>query len=342
MTNQRMNKFELIKTLKDICKEVAQKHQNVTVDFDRTINNSYTHQEIFLSENSKYKFKEDRITISTKGIYNAQADTNGDISVAYLVDYVKVLFHELQHVNQYKTLFQQKKTDAATINMARKDLIALYFPNYYDINYFHIPSELDAEQHGFSGAIEYFHQNPQYLNNKNDAEEILYNVYHDLNSWYLPAKYRTPDCNGIIKNLESLKKLESRINRKFEHVDYDEMNANRYQLAEKVLNNPEYKNYLKAFNEAPNGVEQDKILMQIILREDPKAATIYKCLESECKAYLKAFKHTDKSTVIPSSQVYSIMSQEDVHTNRVNHLEDKFGDVLAAEALEHDNSTQFL
>ena len=57
MTNQKMNKFELIKTLKDICKEVARKHQNVTVDFDRTIGNSYTHQEIFLSKNGKGEIK---------------------------------------------------------------------------------------------------------------------------------------------------------------------------------------------------------------------------------------------------------------------------------------------
>lgn len=338
MTNQKMNKFELIKTLKNICKEVARKHQNVTVDFDRTIDNSYTHQEIFLSGNGKYKFKEDHITISTKDIYNTQADANGDISIKYLVDYVKVLFHELQHVNQYRTVFQQEKANTATVNMARKDLIALYFPNYYDLNYFHIPSELDAEQHGFSDAIEYFHQHPKYLDNENDAEEILYEVYQNYQTWYIPVKYRTPDCNGIIKNLESLKKLESKINRKFEHVDYDENNANRYQLAEKVLNNPEYKNYLKAFNEAPNGVEQDKILLQIILREDPKAATIYKCLEPECKAYLKAFKRTDKSMVIPSSKVYSITSQEDVRADRVNNLEDKFGNVLAVEALNHDDS----
>ena len=337
MINQKMNKFELIKTLKDICQEVTQKHQNVTIDFDRTIDNSYTHQEIFLSKNDKYKFKEDHITIGTKDIYNTKADANGDISVAYLVDYVKVLFHELQHVNQYRTVFQQKKANTATINMARKDLIALYFPNYYDLNYFHIPSELDAEQHGFSGAIAYFHQQPEYLDNKNDAEKILYDVYHNYQPWYIPVKYRTPDCHGIIKNLESLKNLASKINRKFEHVDYDENNANRYQLAEKVLNNPEYKNYLKAFNEAPNGVEQDKILLQVILREDPKAATIYKCLEPECKAYLKAFKRTDKSMVIPSSKVYSIMSQEDVHADRVRNLEDKFGNVLAVEALDHDS-----
>lgn len=336
-----MNKFELIKTLKDICKEVSQKHQNVTVDFDRAIDNSYTHQEIFLSENSKYKFKEDRITISTKDIYNTQADANGDISIAYLVDYVKVLFHELQHVNQYRTVFQQEKANTATVNMARKDLIALYFPNYYDLNYFHIPSELDAEQHGISGAIEYFHQHPEYLNDENDAEEILYDVYQNYQPWYIPVKYRTPDCNGIIKNLESLKKLESKVTRKFEHVDYDENNAARYQLAEKVLNNPEYRNFLKAFNEAPSGVEQDKILLQVILREDPKAATIYKCLEPECKAYQKALRHTDKSMVIPSSQVYSIMSQEDVHANRVALANDKFSNVLADDALKYVDSPEF-
>lgn len=78
MINQKMNKFELIKTLKDICQEVTQKHQNVTIDFDRTIDNSYTHQEIFLSKNDKYKFKEDHITIGTKDIYNTKADANGD------------------------------------------------------------------------------------------------------------------------------------------------------------------------------------------------------------------------------------------------------------------------
>lgn len=341
MSEQMIRKSKLIDDFQIICGDVSQKHPDATIDFDRDENLSFTGRNIALLPEGGYVFTKPPITIGMKPVYDAPTDENGNIPIIYLVDCVKVLFHELQHVNQYTSLFQQEKTDATTINMARRDLIAICFPNYYHLNYYHQPCELDAEQHGFTGTVEYFQQHPEYLNNETDVKQTLFNMYKNLQPWYLPTKYRMPDYNSMVKNLGLLKKLELQANRKFEHIDYDENHATRYQLAEKVLNNPEYKNYLKAFNEAPNGIEQDKILLQAILREDPNVATLYKCLEPECKAYLKAFKHTDKSTVIPSSQVYSIMSQKDVHADRINHLEDKFSNVLADDALKYVDYPEF-
>ncbi len=278
MPEQMMRKSELIDTFQIICGDVSQKHPNVTIGFDRDENLSFTGRNIALSPTGGYVFTKPPITIGMKSVYDAPTDENGKISITYLVDCVKVLFHELQHVKQYTSLFQQEKsdTDTTTIDMARRDLISMCFPNYYKLNYYHQPCELDAEQHGFTGAVEYFQQHPEYLSDETDVKQTLFDMYKNLQQWYLPAKYRTPDYNSMVKNLGLLKKLELRANRKFEHIDYNEIQAPSYQLAEKVLNNPEYKNYLKAFNEASNGVEQDKILLQVILREDPKAATLSK------------------------------------------------------------------
>lgn len=66
MINQKMNKFELIKTLKDICQEVTQKHQNVTIDFDITIDNSYTHQEIFYQKTINTNLKKTTLQLVQK------------------------------------------------------------------------------------------------------------------------------------------------------------------------------------------------------------------------------------------------------------------------------------
>mgnify|MGYP003091503447 CR=1 FL=1 len=283
------------------------------------------------------------VEIGVKDLFNPSNTVNGEVPKSEFVNYTEVVFHEKQHVRQRMDLFLQKKPEKWIVDMARHDVITRFFPGYYLNNYWNQALELDAEENGIKETAKYFdthHFNgntPEY-----DARTILFEDRKNSYKWYLPRNKELSSYKEMLDKLQLRKKLITRQLQSIKPIKYnvsDPEDVQKYAFSEKFFTNPEYENHRQAYENATDGIERDKVLLQAILREYQLVPSIPKCLESECKAYRKAFKHTDKSMVIPSSKVYSIMSQEDVHADRINHLEDKFGDVLAADkALEHEDS----
>lgn len=283
-----------------------------------------------------------KMEIGVKNLFSPQNMINGKVPRSEFVNYTEIVFHEQRHVQQYISLFQKKEPEKWIVDMARHNIVTRYFPTYYLNNYWNQATEADAEENGMEATVKYF--DTHHLNGntpKYDARTILLDLKKNSNQWYLPRNKELSSYKEMIDKLQLRKKLITRQLQSATPIIYDASNPDDVQqhaFSEKFFTSPEYKNHRLAYENATDGIERDKVLLQAILREYQLVAGIPKCLESECKAYLKAFKHTDKSTVIPSSKVYSIMSQEDAHIDRVNNLEDKFGNVLAAdEALKHDN-----
>lgn len=91
-------------------------------------------------------------------------------------------------------------------------------------------------------------------------------------------------------------------------------------MTDVFLHHPFYQNYRTAFDNAIVGTERDHILLQVILREDPAAATIFKCLSTECNTYLNLFERTNQSNpakVIPSKALHSPYNMQ--KTSKVLH-----------------------
>lgn len=91
------------------------------------------------------------------------------------------------------------------------------------------------------------------------------------------------------------------------------------------LHHPFYQNYRTAFDNATVGTERDRILLQVILREDPAAATIFKCLSTECNTYLNLFERTNHSNpakIIPSKALHTIpkMSESDIQKRNIDRI----------------------
>ena len=87
---------------------------------------------------------------------------------------------------------------------------------------------------------------------------------------------------------------------------------NTNYITDVFLHHPFYQNYRTAFDNATIGTERDHILLQVILREDPAAATIFKCLSSECNTYLNIFERTNQSN--PAKVIPSKALQETLHS----------------------------
>ncbi len=347
-TNQTINPYAVLHHVKQLLERIKLKNNinplnppmETNINFDEA--DSFARADYNKKSNQPSSIK---IEIGVKNLFNPQNMINGEVPRSEFVNYTEIVFHEERHVQQYISLFQKKKPEKWIVDMARHSIVTRYFPNYYLNNYWNQASEVDAEENGITKTVKYF--DTHHLNGntpKYDARTILLDLKKNSYQWYLPHNQELNSYKEMVDKLQLRKKLITRQLQSATPIIYDTSNPEaiqQYAFSEKFFTSPEYKNHRQAYENATDGIERDKILLQAILREYQHIYGIPKCLEPECKAYLKAFKHTDKSTVIPSSQVYSIMSQEDVHVDRINNLEDKFGNVLAAaEALEHDNSHQ--
>ena len=258
------------------------------------------------------------ITIGLQELFKTEYMPKNEVSEDNFIICTEKIFHEMRHYEQYSSLFQQKNPEKWISDTARRAFTTRFFPSYYLNNYFNMAIEADAEEFGFKNTVEYF--NTHFLDENDkpifDAKSILYDYYKNEKYWYLPLTPERKSYDDMIAKLHLRKTNLSRQKQDYLPIIYDKSKPNNvrdYALSEYFANDTSMKNYREAFANAENGIERDKILMQTVLHENPKTATMYKCLEKECKAYLKAFKkHKDKTIVIPSTEIYSIMQQDNI------------------------------
>lgn len=308
---QLIDKDKCLEQIMDITEDIEHSNSNIKFRFKKNETISRTHTNlIFDKEHNRYHIEGSTIDMGLYYLYHAVPNAKNQIDAKYLVDFTKVIFHEMRHAYQTQTLFQNVNLDDCNKDMARKYLLLYYFPSYYENpntpdNYYHTPFEIDAEQHGLLDTVKYFdthfldkNGNPYY-----DAKQMLYEIYKDKNNdaWYLPKQYRQKGFDNMIRNMETYKK---RITQKTEDFGLPE---NINYMTDIFLHHPFYQNYRTAFDNATVGTERDRILLQVILREDPAAATIFKCLSTECNTYLNLFERTNHSNpakVIPSKALH--------------------------------------
>ena len=315
--HQKINKNVCIRNLHTLKTTLEKDNPNINIIFDNTKYKSTAHP-YFIENNNKCTIDRYKLIIGTKSLHDAIPDNHNQIDAEYLLDYTKVIFHEMRHVYQMQTLYQQNNLNPTYMNMARKHLLLDCFPSYYDnkstpYNYLHSPFEIDAEQHGLLNAVKY--ADTHYLDKtgkpRYDAKTILYNIYKnfDDDKWYLPKKYRQHGFDNMIKNMEGYKGLIVKKPEAFGSPIYNHNNpiaVNQFAISEKYLHAPIYQQHRIAFNNATNGIERDKILLQVALHENPAIASLFNGLSKECNAYLDKFKQTTPSTVIPSNEIYGI------------------------------------
>ena len=323
---QLITKKECLRQITKIAKEIEHSNPNIKFTYNKNeqISRTYT-KPIFDMEHNRYYIKDSKINIGLHDLYYAVPNAENQIDAKCLVDFTKVIFHEVRHAYQIQTLYQNANLDNYYKNMARKHLLFYYFPSYYENpdtpnNYNHSPFEIDAEQHGLLDTIKYFDTHFLDENGKPcyDAKTMLYEIYKDKDDddWYLPKKYRQHGFDDMIKNMENYKNFITQKTEDFGFPKYDHNNPDDIRLfyiTEEFLHNPIYQKHRIAFNNATVGTERDRVLLQVALHEDPAAATLFKGLSKECYTYLDMFKRTNPSTVISSRVLYSThtMSKSD-------------------------------
>ena len=309
---QLIDKDKCLEQIMGITEEIERSNPNIKFTYNENETISKTHTNlIFDKEHNKYHIEGSTIDMGLYNLYHAVPNAENQIDAKYLVDFTKVIFHEMRHAYQTQTLFQNANLDDDSKNMARKYLLLYYFQSYYKNpntpdNYYHSPFEIDAEQHSLLDTVKYF--DTHFLDENGhpcyDAKQMLYEIYKDKNddAWYLPKQYRQNGFDNMIRNMETYKKHITQRTEDFglpENINY---------MTDVFLHHPFYQNYRTAFDNATIGTERDHILLQVILREDPAAATIFKCLSTECNTYLNIFERTNQSNpakVIPSKALYS-------------------------------------
>ena len=217
------------------------------------------------------------VTIGDKSLYHNCSDLECNRS-AY-VSIVKDMYHESEHVWQRTKAWNDKsnlnsvKSYRQTTNIIRREFIKGYFPSVYTNNYSNDPSEMDAERYGIRCALAYFESDP--IVTKTEAEEILYqfimsedNIHSDIIDMYRNQLHDIYDVldlfNERAKTAAEIKyPVTEYIPAKFKDPDMD------MSMTAEFLYGKDYKPYRKAFDACCTGVEQDKVLEQVLLVMQP-------------------------------------------------------------------------
>lgn len=290
-TPQTIDPQIVITHIENLLAQIKSKYPQIT---DTQIKNNKKHSSIYTNFNNKNPIPTIKMQISIKNLLAPSHMINGKVPVTDLIDYTTIVFHEEHHVIQYTNLFQQLITADWIVDMARHDLVARYFPSYYKNNYRNLAIEADAEENAIKNTAEYFEKNPIIQDidfSKYDIRGILLDFEKQHDKMYLPRNKEFNTYNEMVGALSLKKKVITRQLSSVLPIKYDTSNPElekRYAFSERVFNSPRYANYRFAYENATNGIERDKALLQVILHEYGYAVGIPKCLERECRTYLKA------------------------------------------------------
>ena len=198
---------------------------------------------------------------------------------------VKDMYHEQSHAwintkawNDRANL-NSVKSFKRTTNIVRREFVKSYFPSVYTNNYSNDPGELDAERYGIRQTLSYFDSDP--VVTKSEAEEILYQFM--MVDDYIHSEMLDPYRDSLKTIYDVLDLFEERANmsagpdcdRYDVTMDIDPVFRNDpeidLQATDMFLHDKRFKEYRKAFEQCKTGMEQDKVLEQVILVMDPDA-----------------------------------------------------------------------
>lgn len=139
-------------------------------------------------------------SISVKELVD-NMDSDGYVRDVDLVWAAKHVTHEARHLYQMRELYQRVPLTGLYLDMARMDGIAAAFRGYHDSVYRYMPSEVDADIHGFEDAVEYF---DKYIVNGRgepiiDARACLVQRVCELERWR--GDKDAPDYESMVQSL---------------------------------------------------------------------------------------------------------------------------------------------
>lgn len=307
--------FKIVKlTLKDL---ISKTKTNIQTDYNLDIN-IYTDKTEPDSAMSNHK--PPYIRIGTKDIYD-----NMSHKQVRNQDFVKAVLsiqHENTHVFQNQELFQQKYPDNITRIMTVQKVIGAVIPEYYNKTYWDSNLfEIHAEKRGISDTIKYFNTNFPEV----DVETELISIINSEKDWY--AKRPVTSIEDAYRKLDKQAEKCLTANVQLHKSSFGlEQNSPAFQVFYQQTD-------MDAFNEK-SADEQRDILLQFVAEYTPSAVRHYKALSDIPVA--------DGPDKIPlDGELYrknTDLPAKNTRIDRINHLEDKFGNVLAAEALDHDDA----
>lgn len=258
--------------------------------------------------------------IGTKDIHANMS--HGQVRNQDFVRAVLALNHENTHVFQNKKLFQQKHPDKLTKLMVVQKAIGTVFPEYYNKTYWNSNLfEIHAESRGISDTVHYFKKHFPEI----DVEKELVTIINSEDYWY--AK----------RPVQSLEDAYNKLDRQAEKslTASVQLYKNSFGLDQ---NSPAFQAFyqqidMDAFNEKPAD-EQRNILLQFVAEYTPSVIRHYKSLSDIPTA--------DGPDRIPlDGELYrkpATTPQENKHAERVAFLTERFGNLVADNEAEHDDS----
>lgn len=208
-----------------------------------------------------------------------------EVNKAGYVYIVKDMYHEQSHAwintkawNDRANL-NSVRSFKQTTNIVRREFVKSYFPSVYTNNYSNDPGEMDAERYGIRQTLSYFDSDP--VVTKSEAEEILYQFM--MADDYIHSEMLDPYRDSLKTIYDVLDLFEERArisagpecDRYNVTMDIDPVFRNDpeidLQATDMFLHDKRFKEYRKAFEQCETGMEQDKVLEQVILIMDPDA-----------------------------------------------------------------------
>lgn len=222
-----------------------------------------------------------RVSVGEKALYDGCNES--ECNKAAYVLLIKDIYHEHRHVWQYTKAWNDKaglnsvKSYRQTTDMVRRKFVSDYFPSSYYNNYSNDPSEMDAEWYGIKMTLTYFKSDP--MISRQEAEEILYQlmmsddcVHREI---FNVCGNKPGSIYGILNIFEERTKTVASViypltDKIISWFDKD-VSDESLSMTRDFLYSRDFKEYREAFNKCKTGIEQDKVLEQVILSMDNKS-----------------------------------------------------------------------
>lgn len=228
--------------------------------------------ETSISGNSYY------VTMGNRALYDNCTDL--ECNKAAYVLMIKDMYHEKQHVWQRTKAWNDNqqlnsvKNYRKTTDIVRREFIREYFPSAYYNNYSNDPSEMDAEKTGIRQALSYFESDP--LVSKSEAEEILFQLMMSDDCVHKEIIDEHRDKLTSIYDVLTVfeEKADKAADVKYAVTDmiiqqFRNETGIDFTITREFLYSKDYEEYRKSFDACATGVEQDKVLEQVILISQP-------------------------------------------------------------------------
>lgn len=115
---QLIDKDKCLEQIKKITKDIERSNPSIKFTYNKNEKTSRTYTKLDKKHN-KYSIEGSTIDMGLYNLYYAVPNAENQIDAKYLVDFTKVIFHEMRHAYQTQTLFQNENLDDCSKNMAR-------------------------------------------------------------------------------------------------------------------------------------------------------------------------------------------------------------------------------